>query len=286
MTANFDAALQEAVGRATAGAPPRLAAALRHAVFPGGARVRPRLCLAVAQACGNDAPELALGCAVSIEFLHAASLVHDDLPCFDDADIRRGRPSVHSAFGEPTAVLVGDGLIVQAFEAIGHAGQHMPARLAPLLLRLTDAAGTPRGLVAGQAWEAEEDVPLARYHRAKTGALFIAAAGMGALASGADPDPWEDVGARLGQAYQVADDLLDAYATSEAAGKPTGQDVAHDRPNAVKALGAEGALAHLRELIAEAQAAIPAGEGRPALQKLIGQIASRLVPSTLARSAA
>ena len=97
-------------------APPLLAAAMRHAVFPRGARVRPRLCLAVAAACGDDHPEAADAAACAIEFLHCASLVHDDLPCFDDAATRRGKPSVHAAYGAPLAVLAGDALIVLAFQ--------------------------------------------------------------------------------------------------------------------------------------------------------------------------
>ena len=95
-------------------APPKLAAAIDYAVFPGGARVRPRLCLAVAQACGEDFLEIGESAAAAIELIHCASLVHDDLPCFDNAALRRGKPTVHRAFGEPVAVLVGDTLIILA----------------------------------------------------------------------------------------------------------------------------------------------------------------------------
>jgi len=101
--------------------PPLLARAMHHAVFPGGARVRPRLCLATAAACGHGATELAHAAAAAIELLHCASLVHDDMPCFDNATTRRGRLSVHAAFGEPVALLAGDGLIVLAFDLIGRA---------------------------------------------------------------------------------------------------------------------------------------------------------------------
>ncbi len=118
--ARIESSLADAVLSAEAsGAPPRLAAAMRHAVFPKGARIRPRLTLAVAAACGDDQPRLASAAAAAIELLHCASLVHDDLPCFDDADMRRGRPSVHRAFGEPLAVLAGDALIVLAFQTVG-----------------------------------------------------------------------------------------------------------------------------------------------------------------------
>ena len=103
-------------------APPRLLAAMRHAVFPGGARIRPQLCLAVARACGDSAPALSDAAAVAIELLHCASLVHDDMPAFDDADTRRGQPTVHRLYGEPLALLTGDGLIVMAYQALAHAG--------------------------------------------------------------------------------------------------------------------------------------------------------------------
>ena len=112
-------ALHSALDRAMEGedqAPPLLAAAMRHAVFPGGARVRPRLCLAVGLACGIKPAGLLTAAAIAIELLHCASLVHDDLPCFDDADTRRGQPSVHAAFGERLAVLSGDALIVHAYD--------------------------------------------------------------------------------------------------------------------------------------------------------------------------
>ena len=117
------------------GCPPKLAGAIRHAVFPGGARIRPQLCLAVAQACGDDDPLLSEATATAIELLHCASLVHDDLPCFDDAPTRRGRASVHFAFGESLAVLAGDALIVLAFQTLGAAATKSPLRL-PMLLRL------------------------------------------------------------------------------------------------------------------------------------------------------
>ena len=124
-----------------AGCPPKLAGAIRHAVFPGGARIRPQLCLAVAAACGDSDPALSEAAASAIELLHCASLVHDDLPCFDDAATRRGRASVHYAYGESLAVLAGDALIVLAFQTLGAAAGKSPDRLAPLLA--TIASGVP-----------------------------------------------------------------------------------------------------------------------------------------------
>src|SRR5271166_5447943 len=122
-------------------APPLLAAAMQHAVFPRGARIRPRLCLAVAAACGDDAPCAADAAAAAIELLHCASLVHDDLPCFDDAATRRGRPSVHRAYGEPIAVLTGDALIVLAFQTLAWGAVTVPLRLAAMMQTLGRAVG-------------------------------------------------------------------------------------------------------------------------------------------------
>jgi len=135
------------------GCPPKLAGAIRHAVFPGGARIRPQLCLAVAQACGDDDPTLSDAAATAIELLHCASLVHDDLPCFDDATTRRGRASVHFAFGESLAVLAGDALIVLAFQTLGAAASRSPLRLPALLGTIASSTGMPHGIVAGQAWD-------------------------------------------------------------------------------------------------------------------------------------
>lgn len=281
-----DAALAEALRIAQRDAPPRLAAALHYAVFPGGARVRPRLCVAVAQACGGDAPELIHAAAAGIELVHCASLVHDDLPCFDDAATRRGKPSVHRIFGEALAVLVGDALILAAFETLARAGARRPERLAPLVMQLAQATGSPHGLVAGQAWESERSVDLERYHRAKTGSLFVAAALSGALASGSAPERWRAMGERLGEAYQVADDLLDAHAGLGEADKPAGRDAALVRPNAVEAHGTDGALARLRSLVGEAASAVPECDGAAALRILVVQLAERLVPASLRQSAA
>nr|WP_313982175.1 polyprenyl synthetase family protein [Iodidimonas nitroreducens] len=165
-----------------------MGAAMRHAVFPGGARIRPRLCLSVARACSpapkpdhQDAP-IMFGAASAIELLHCASLVHDDLPCFDDAAMRRGKPSVHVAFDERLAVLAGDALIVMAFEILAVEAAARPERLSALLSILARSVGMPLGIAAGQAWECEPHADLSAYQQAKTGALFAAASLSGAVA--------------------------------------------------------------------------------------------------------
>jgi len=267
-------------------APPGLAAAVRHAVFPGGARIRPRLCLAVAQACGDDAPPVTDAAAAAIELLHCASLVHDDLPCFDDAEVRRGRPSVHRQFGEALAVLAGDALIVLAFQALVRVAETSPLRLPALLLVVGRCAGAPAGIVAGQAWECERQVVLADYQRAKTGALFVAATVAGAVAAGAESDPWRAVGERLGEAYQIADDIRDVVAHPEEIGKPVGRDAVLDRPSAARQLGLHGAVTRFEELLGNAAGAVPACAGAAALRALIQSEAARLLPKNLARRAA
>lgn len=262
------------------GAPPRLAAAVRHAVFPGGARIRPHLCLAVAQACGADDPTLSVAAAISLELMHCASLVHDDLPCFDDAATRRGHPSVQAAYGEPLAVLAGDALIVLAFQVVAQAAGRHAQRLAPLVLTLARSSGLPLGIVAGQAWECEPRVNLSDYQRAKTGSLFTAATVAGAQSAGANPQAWQALGDRLGEAYQIADDIRDVMADPALLGKPTGQDASHNRPSAAHQLGLGGAIEHFDGLVAQAMGAIPECPGAPSLRALVRMESERLVPRT------
>lgn len=266
--------------------PPRLAGAMRYAVFPAGGRIRSRLALAVAGACGDRAPAAANAAAAAIELLHCASLVHDDLPCFDDAETRRGKPSVHVAYGERLAVLAGDALIVVAFESLGRAAIDAPERLPALLHIVARAAGLPGGIVAGQAWECEDAVALNHYERAKTGSLFAAATAAGAVAAGEKASAWYTLGARLGEAYQVADDIRDVVADAEDLGKPVGQDVAHDRPSAVRELGLDGAKARFESLVEGAVSSIPACPGRSFLLAEIQKEASRFLPKQLAQAAA
>ncbi len=264
--------------------PPKLAGAIRHAVFPGGARIRPQLCLAVAAACGDSDPVLSDATAVAIELLHCASLVHDDLPCFDDAPTRRGRASVQWAFGECLAVLAGDGLIVLAFQHLARAGGKSPQRMAAVLGTVASGVGMPFGIVAGQAWESESRVSLVQYQQAKTGALFEAATAAGAQAAGCDPNPWRALGGWLGAAYQVADDIRDVAADPQLLGKPVGQDLALGRPSAAQELGLGGAIRHFHALIERASASIPDCPGSDALRGLVQSEAERLLPRLMAEA--
>jgi geranylgeranyl diphosphate synthase type II len=285
--ARIEGALDGAVAQARApGAPPLLASALQYAVFPAGHRIRPQLCLAVAHACGDPDPIASDAAAVAIELLHCASLVHDDLPCFDDADLRRGKASVHAEFGEPLAVLTGDALIVHAFATLGAVGKHNPSRMAALIGIIAESVGSPHGIVAGQAWECEVAVPLSDYQRAKTGALFVAATMAGATAAGHDPGPWRALGEKLGEAYQVADDLRDVLCDVEELGKPIGQDAVRLRPNAAAELGVGGAKAYLEGLVKSAVGSIPDCAGALELRALIQAQTALFFPKQLARVAA
>lgn len=258
--------------------PPKLAGALEYATAPGGARIRPTICTSVALACGDDRPVLTNAAASALEMIHCASLVHDDLPCFDDADMRRGKPSVHRAYSEPLAVLTGDSLIVLAFETLARQSHLAPDRVAQLIMTLAQRTGMPGGICAGQGWESEEHVDLSAYHQAKTGALFIAATQMGAIAAGQDAEPWFELGDRIGEAFQVADDLRDALYDQDVLGKPAGQDDLHGRPNAVTEFGVQGAIQRLKDILGGAIASIPSCPGEAQLAEMVRMYAERLTP--------
>ena len=215
---------------------------------------------------------------MALELIHCASLVHDDLPCFDDADQRRGKATVHRAYSEPLAVLTGDSLIVLAFDVLAEAAGDDAKRALHLIRVLSRRTGMPDGICAGQGWESEAKINLSAYHRAKTGALFIAATQMGALAAGQDAEPWEELGARIGEAFQVADDLRDALYDAETLGKPAGQDAIHGRPNAVSALGVQGAIRRLKDILGGAIASIPSCPGEAMLADMVRRYAERMTP--------
>jgi len=283
----IDRALEQALDAAAGpSCPPGLNAAVRHAVFPGGARIRPQICLAVAEACGEDQHEVTDAAAAAIELLHCASLVHDDLPCFDDSPLRRGRPSVHQAFGERLAVLTGDALIVLAFQVLARGAGRAPERLPALVEVVAGSCGMPAGIVAGQAWECESEIELAEYQQAKTGSLFAAATMAGAAAAGADPAPWESLGMRIGNAYQVVDDILDVVGDAEKLGKPLGQDEARERPSYARELGLGGARRHFEDLMERIVDEIPSCPGADRLQARIVAEARKFLPGRLAEDAA
>jgi geranylgeranyl diphosphate synthase type II len=258
-------------------APSGLHKAIDYSVFPGGARIRPVILTSVALACGDDQPATTDAAAAALEFIHCASLVHDDLPCFDNAPTRRGKPTVHRQFSETTAVLAGDSLIVGAFTTLTSQPDVDARRACSLVAHLANYTGFPNGICAGQAWEDEDAIDLKSYHLSKTGALFIAATQMGAIAAGHDPDPWQELGARIGQAFQIADDLMDVVCADQDMGKPSGQDAKNNRPNAVSEHGVDGAKQLLNDILGGAIASIPSCPGEAELAKMVQLQSSRLM---------
>ncbi|MEM1362100.1 MAG: polyprenyl synthetase family protein [Pseudomonadota bacterium] len=286
LRSRIDSSMRSAIKKAQYGdAPSRLSAALEDAVFPGGARIRPTILLSVAIACGDSRQQVSNAAATALELIHCASLVHDDLPCFDDAAIRRGKPSIHRAHSEPLAVLAGDSLIILAFETLARLAARGEPRAGGLLLSLAQRTGMPNGICAGQGWESEAEIDLAAYHKSKTASLFIAATEMGAISAGHDPEPWYDLGALIGEAFQIADDLRDALMSESALGKPVGQDDLHGRPNAVSTLGVKGATERLSDTLAGAIASIPSCPGEAGLAQLVRLQSQKIMPAELARHA-
>lgn len=287
MKTRIDQAVKAAIAGGQGAAretPAKLAAALEYATTPGGARIRPTILMSVAMACGDDRPHLSDASAAALELIHCASLVHDDLPAFDDADTRRGKPSVHRAFSEPLAVLAGDSLIVLAFEILARQAKTPDdaMRACHLVQVLAQRTGMPGGICAGQGWESEAEVNLSAYHQSKTGALFVAATQMGAIAAGHEAEPWFELGARIGEAFQVADDLRDAMYSEAELGKPAGQDDLHGRPNAVSEYGLKGAAQHLKDILSGAIASIPSCPGEAMLAAMVNAQAERLIPAKAA----
>lgn len=262
-------------------APGRLHAAMRHAVLGGGKRMRPLLVYAAGAVSG--APEAMLDApAGAVELIHAYSLVHDDLPAMDDDDLRRGRPTVHVAFDEATAILAGDALQTRAFEVLAQAPADADIRLA-WVQALAGASGVA-GMCGGQALDIDATgrqqslEELARMHAWKTGALIRAAVRLGALAGRAAPDVVERLdgfASSLGLAFQIRDDILDVEGSSEQLGKTAGKDAAQSKSTYPALLGMDGAKARLNELDASMREALsPFGEAADALRAL-GELAVR-----------
>lgn len=256
--------------------PQRVHAAMRYAATGPGKRLRPALTLAVAELFGRRAEE-ALELAVAVELVHASSLVLDDLPAMDDAELRRGRPTTHRAFGEEVALLAAFGLLTRAFALVAEGGQRLkPARYTSedMVHHLAAAIGS-EGLIGGQALDLERrsdlDLPGLEYvHSHKTGALFLAAAELGAMAGDARRRDLETVSRyakNLGLAFQIRDDLLDATASAAAIGKDVGKD--RDRATFVSLLGVEGAERLAIELLDFAEEALaPLGKRAEPLRAL------------------
>jgi farnesyl diphosphate synthase/geranylgeranyl diphosphate synthase type II len=258
--------------------PRRLAEAFAHALLGGGKRLRPALVLASAEAVGGDAGDgsLAMRFAVAMEMVHTYSLVHDDLPCMDDDDLRRGRPTVHRAFDEATAVLVGDGLQSAAFAWLLAGGEERAATLARLL------AERATRMVEGQAIDVESEgrrlaePEVLDLMGRKTGALLAAAVAGGAIAGCGEVRGMDEVGRRLGLAFQIADDLLDLTGDTAAMGKRAGKDAAAGKATLPALLGLDEARRRADALCAEALALLsPFGEPAEPLRALARFVVTR-----------
>lgn len=242
--------------------PERIHEAMRYAVFSGGKRLRPVLTLAACELVGGSV-EAAMPAACAVEFVHSYSLVHDDLPAMDDDDLRRGRPTVHVAYDEATAILVGDALLTLAFTVLGDPRGPLPGDTARrVIFELGAAAGTA-GLIAGQVADLDaERAPvdgagLERIHRHKTGALFRACARIGALVAGAaeaDAERLSRYADEFGLAFQITDDILDVVGDVEATGRPSGSDQRHGKSTFVSLYGLDEARRLAHEAAARAAA--------------------------------
>jgi farnesyl diphosphate synthase len=255
-------ALLDTLLPAVAGPRGRVIEAMRYSALGGGKRLRPFL--VVSSAALFDVPQAqALRAAAAIEMIHCYSLIHDDLPAMDDADLRRGRPSAHKAFDEATAILAGDGLLTEAFAVLADPATHEKAEVRCELIAAVAHAAGAAGMVGGQMIDLSDERAaldldgITELQALKTGALIRVSALAGAILGEADDaarGALKGYSEALGLAFQIADDLLDAESTTEALGKPAGQDSGADKATFVALMGIEGARARAHVLVREAKA--------------------------------
>ncbi|HAQ35859.1 MAG: farnesyl-diphosphate synthase [Maricaulis sp.] len=258
--------------------------AMRYAALGPGKRIRPFLAIECGRLVHAEERSL-LRCAAALECVHAYSLIHDDLPCMDDDDVRRGRPTVHKEYDEATAVLAGDALLTLAFEILAHPDTHgHSARRCELIARIAAAAGA-RGMVGGQMIDMAADksgwdiATITRMQRMKTGALISFAAEVGPILSDCDASvrrSFEGFAHDLGLAFQITDDLLDAEGSSEETGKRTGKDRGQGKATFVGILGVDGAKDQARRLVAQAKDHLdPFGERAETLRQAADYVLTR-----------
>jgi geranylgeranyl diphosphate synthase type II len=258
--------------------------AMRYSIFAGGKRMRPVLCLAAARACDIRRAAEALPAACAVECVHTYSLIHDDLPCMDDDDMRRGRPTSHKVFGEGIAVLAGDALLTVAFEILARIKPTARYSAGDFVTELARAAGS-RFLVGGQVadLEGEKKKPtsaeLRFIHRGKTAAMVIASLKLGAMAADAAPRVLgilEDFGDHLGLAFQVIDDILDVTQSSEQLGKSAGKDAAAGKITYPALIGLKASQKEAARLTKKALSSLsPLGERADALRALAEKLLAR-----------
>ena len=235
-------------------APDSLISAMRYSLLNAGKRVRPVLALEFARLCCGEY-EFAIPAACAVECIHTYSLIHDDLPCMDDDDFRRGRPSCHKAFDEATALLAGDALLTMAFELIADADKISPSAKVRAISVLSKNSGM-RGMIGGQVIDIESEGKepsldnMIQMFKGKTCALIQAACTMGCIAAGGSEEQInaaDTYGYELGMAFQIIDDVLDTIGDFEKVGKPIGSDAEKQKANSVSLFGIEGAVALAKE---------------------------------------
>lgn len=245
-------------------APATIHGAMRYSIFAGGKRLRPTLTIAVGELF-NAPEEPLLTAASALEMIHTYSLIHDDLPAMDNDDLRRGRPTNHKVYGEAIAILAGDALLTQAFISLAAISDISPEAKIRLIAEVAEAAGTVKALIGGQVLDIENEgksftaEQLDAIHRAKTGALIRCCARVGAIVGGASPeelDACTEYAEKVGLAFQVADDVLDATATSEELGKTAGKDAQTEKATYVALYGIEAARQRAGALRDEAISAL------------------------------
>ncbi len=250
--------------------PSRLHSAMRHAVLAGGKRLRPILAVATHDAVGGKHDSI-YAVAAALELLHTYSLIHDDLPCMDDDDQRRGQPTVHIAFDEATAVLAGDALHALAFEILAH---RAPRQVMEIVAHAIGTAGMLGGQMADLEAEGTDpnEAAVVAIHERKTGALFIASAKTGAILAGSNAAVIADIEAYarpLGLAFQIVDDVLELTVDAAQLGKPADSDSRHRKITYPGAVGIEAARERAHELIEEAKAALKGFQGDPAILRAL-----------------
>jgi len=278
----IEAAVRGALPR-SGQAPAPLREAMRYALFPGGKRLRPALVLLGHRACGGRHPEIAR-LAASVEFVHTFTLIHDDLPCMDDDDLRRGRPTCHRAYGEALAVLAGDALLNLAYEILSGL-RCSPARKAAVIATLSRAVGT-RGVLGGQADDVAAEGKMIRpaalraIHLRKTASLFSASLRMGGeLAGGSARElkRLEDFGRDLGLLFQIVDDLLNVEGTRKQLGRPRGGDERRGKATYPRIVGRARSRVHLRGHVASGlRRARGFGPQKTLFEDLVRVVASRV----------
>ncbi|MEP9354909.1 polyprenyl synthetase family protein [Xanthobacter sp. KR7-65] len=289
--ARLEAALADAPTAGERLRPDRLMGAIRHGALGGGKRLRPFLVIESAALFGLP-PAAAVTAAAAVECVHCYSLVHDDLPAMDNDDLRRGRPTVHKAYDEATAILAGDALLTLAFDLLAGTDAHPDAAVRIALVRALARASGMGGMVGGQMLDLAAEgrfsggAPLALEEDAirdlqamKTGALLAVSVEAGAILGGADAPARTALaayGRALGAAFQIADDLLDVEGTTEEVGKSVRKDEAAGKATLVSRLGLDGARAVLDRLVAEAgEALAPFGEKGAVLAEAARFVAAR-----------